>query len=280
MKIIRDKDISNDEKKEFHQSFQAYNESYVGKEKTIPLNYCIHKDGKLVAAVLANIFWDWVNIETIFPIDDAYDNLNKILYRLENDALELDIKNIAVRSILPEEQLFLQNYGFQVNGVLNDRPPNFNCQYLIKTAETKKIEKTIKIIHPTSEESDRIKKQKSDLMDKKLGKYPFDSFYIFAKEKECLLGGITGYIGWDYLYIGVLWVSAKYRRKGLGKKLLIEAENFALSQNIKNAFLGTTDFQAKDFYLKQGYEIFAVRKNFPLNYRNYSMKKNLENYYV
>lgn len=280
MKIIRDKDISNDEKKEFHQSFQAYNESYVGKEKTIPLNYCIHKNGKLVAAVLANIFWDWVNIETIFLTDDAYDNVNKILCRLENDAIELDIRNIAVRAILPEEQFFLQKYGFQVNGVLTERPPGFNCQYLIKEAGAEKIEKTIKIVYPTNEEIDRIRKQKNDLLDKRLGKYLFDSFHIFAKEKECLLGGITGYIGWDYLYISVLWVSAKYRRKGLGKELLIEAENFALSQNIKNAFLGTTDFQAKDFYLKQGYEIFAVRENFPLKYRNYSMKKNLENYYV
>jgi hypothetical protein len=35
----------------------------------------------------------------------------------------------------------------------------------------------------------------------------------------------------------------------------------------------TFDFQAKDFYLKQGYEIFGVLKDCPSGHKRYYMKK-------
>lgn len=35
------------------------------------------------------------------------------------------------------------------------------------------------------------------------------------------------------------------------------------------------EFQAKDFYLKNGYEIFGVLENCPFEYNTYYMKKNI-----
>lgn len=39
--------------------------------------------------------------------------------------------------------------------------------------------------------------------------------------------------------------------------------------------LDTFDFQAKDFYLKHGYEVFGVLDDCPMEHKRYYMKKNI-----
>jgi len=39
--------------------------------------------------------------------------------------------------------------------------------------------------------------------------------------------------------------------------------------------LDTFDFQAKDFYTKQGYEVFGILDNCPEGHKRYYMKKNI-----
>ncbi|EKE01771.1 MAG: acetyltransferase, GNAT family [uncultured bacterium] len=62
---------------------------------------------------------------------------------------------------------------------------------------------------------------------------------------------------WKCLYISVLWVDEKYRYSGLGHRLLEKVEQDAKEKGGYLAHLDTFDFQAKDFYLKYGYEIFG-----------------------
>ena len=80
---------------------------------------------------------------------------------------------------------------------------------------------------------------------------------------------------WNCLYIDSLFVDDKYRNKGLGRKLLKEIEWIAKEKDCKLIHLDTFDFQAKDFYLKQGYEIFGVLDRCPENHKRYYMRKNI-----
>lgn len=80
---------------------------------------------------------------------------------------------------------------------------------------------------------------------------------------------------WNCLYIDSLFVDDKYRNKGLGRKLLEEIEMIAKGNKCKLIHLDTFDFQAKDFYLKQGYKIFGVLDQCPENHKRYYMKKNI-----
>ncbi|MBE6072318.1 MAG: GNAT family N-acetyltransferase [Clostridium butyricum] len=80
---------------------------------------------------------------------------------------------------------------------------------------------------------------------------------------------------WNCLYIDSLWVDVNYRKEGLGTKLLTEIEEIAAKRGCRLIHLDTFDFQAKDFYIKQGYEIFGVLDDCPENHRRYYMKKNM-----
>lgn len=97
-----------------------------------------------------------------------------------------------------------------------------------------------------------------------------------VKEQNLVVAGIKScfYLG-EVVSIGVLFVDEKYRNKGLGRHLLSKVENEARIMGAKLAHLYAFD-QTKDFYLKHGYEIFAVLKNCPkTGHRCYYLKKNL-----
>ena len=96
------------------------------------------------------------------------------------------------------------------------------------------------------------------------------------KVDDQLIAGITCicYLK-DCLYINVLFVDEKYRHQGIGTALLEKVETEAKLAGAKIAHLDTFDFQAKDFYLKHGYEIFGVLEPCPTGHKRYYMKKNL-----
>ena len=79
--------------------------------------------------------------------------------------------------------------------------------------------------------------------------------------------------GWNVAYIDTLCVDEAYRGKGLGAKLLAEVESAAKEKGCYLIHLDTFDFQAKEFYEKQGYEVFGVLEDCPKEHSRYYLKK-------
>lgn len=78
---------------------------------------------------------------------------------------------------------------------------------------------------------------------------------------------------WNCLYINVLWVKEEYRKEGFGSKILNEIEKVAKDKGGYLIHLDTFDFQAKDFYIKHGYDIFGILDECPQRHKRYFMKK-------
>lgn len=78
---------------------------------------------------------------------------------------------------------------------------------------------------------------------------------------------------WNCLYIDVLLVKEEYRKEGLGSKILNEIEKVAKDKGCYLIHLDTFDFQAKDFYIKHGYDIFGILDECPQRHKRYFMKK-------
>lgn len=106
---------------------------------------------------------------------------------------------------------------------------------------------------------------------------PFTKINKHIKDEDGnIVAGINCiYYSWNCLYIDVLWVQKEYRNHGLGSKLLHAIEQAAREQNCHLIHLDTFDFQAKEFYLKHGYEIHGVLENCPMEHKRYYLKKNL-----
>ena len=63
---------------------------------------------------------------------------------------------------------------------------------------------------------------------------------------------------------------------GWGSRLLREIENIAAQEGCSLIHLDTFDFQARDFYLRQGYELFGTLEDCPENHCRYYLQKKLK----
>lgn len=68
-----------------------------------------------------------------------------------------------------------------------------------------------------------------------------------------LLGGLRGVVALYWLRVELLWVHEAWRRSGLGARLLAAAETRGRELGARHAGVETFDWQAPDFYRKQGY---------------------------
>ena len=101
------------------------------------------------------------------------------------------------------------------------------------------------------------------------------NFHI-KDESGVVIAGINSLMYcWGMLYIDVLFVEETHRGKQLGSLLLNKAETEAKLMGGSLSHLDTFDWQAKDFYLKQGYEVFGVLEDCPAKHKRYYMKKTL-----
>jgi ribosomal protein S18 acetylase RimI-like enzyme len=91
-----------------------------------------------------------------------------------------------------------------------------------------------------------------------------------------LAGGLVGHTWTTWLYVTYLWVADRHRGAGLGTRLLAQAERMAHEERgCTAARLETWDFQAPEFYRKQGYEVVGVVPDYPPGTTEYTLTKRL-----
>jgi GNAT superfamily N-acetyltransferase len=99
---------------------------------------------------------------------------------------------------------------------------------------------------------------------------------IFIRDQAgAVIAGLLGDTYWGWLAINLLWVHDAWRGRGYGRMLLRTAEEEALRRGCANAHLDTLDFQALDFYLKEGYAIFGQLHDLPPGHTRYFLQKTL-----
>jgi GNAT superfamily N-acetyltransferase len=80
-------------------------------------------------------------------------------------------------------------------------------------------------------------------------------------ENNRLVAGLSGVLGWQWLFVEALWVSDAWRSRGIGRALLAQAEARAVAGGCHSAWLDT--FQARGFYLALGYRQFGALDDYP-----------------
>ena len=103
--------------------------------------------------------------------------------------------------------------------------------------------------------------------------YPVGVF--LRSERAEWLGGLLGNIWGGWLHVTHLWVAAAMRRHGHGTRLLHAAERYAIERGCRGATLETHSYEARPFYEKLGYEVFAALEDYPPGHRKYYLRKRL-----
>lgn len=107
----------------------------------------------------------------------------------------------------------------------------------------------------------------------KADKTPICVYYEDDNGKK--LAGLTGNAFGNWFFIDFLFVDEALRGQGMGKKIIALAEEEAVRQGCKYAFVSTNAFQAPEFYIKQGYKVAFTIKEFPVNGQRFYYTKEL-----
>jgi ribosomal protein S18 acetylase RimI-like enzyme len=94
-------------------------------------------------------------------------------------------------------------------------------------------------------------------------------------EKGNVIGGLLGGTYWGWMYIDILWVKEEYRQRGIGSRLLSEAEGEAVRRGCHHVHLETMSWQAPKFYEKFGYETVGILPDIPKGNQKYLLTKAL-----
>ena len=131
-------------------------------------------------------------------------------------------------------------------------------------------------ISPTEKEIKHIREALNQFNNESVGEDGHAPLNIVEyDEMGNVIGGILGGTYWGWMYVDILWVHEKHRRKGIGSKLLCEAEKEAVSRGCHHVQLDTMSWQAPEFYKRFGYEVIGILPDIPNGNQKYLLMKAL-----
>jgi ribosomal protein S18 acetylase RimI-like enzyme len=95
-------------------------------------------------------------------------------------------------------------------------------------------------------------------------------------DSGAIQAGMYGYTWGGCCYISYLWVDAANRLHGLGRALLLAAEEHARLRRCAVVFVATHSFQAPGFYERMGYERQSVVRDHPVGHASSVYAKRLQ----
>ncbi len=99
---------------------------------------------------------------------------------------------------------------------------------------------------------------------------------LLKSESGETVGGLWGRTAYDWLFVEVLIVPESLRHTGLGTALMRQAEQIASERNCVGVWLDTFSFQARPFYEKLGYTVFAELKDRPRGVSQFWLQKRFD----
>ncbi|WP_455811374.1 GNAT family N-acetyltransferase [Pseudomonas graminis] len=99
-------------------------------------------------------------------------------------------------------------------------------------------------------------------------------FLTLRDENNQIFAGLVARTWWGGLEVQYLWVSDDCRGKGVGRDLMLAAEQEAKQRGCHMAYVDTFNFQAVGFYKKLGYSTYGELGDYAhLHTRHYLAKK-------
>jgi N-acetylglutamate synthase-like GNAT family acetyltransferase len=100
-------------------------------------------------------------------------------------------------------------------------------------------------------------------------------FSIFAKYNAHIIGGALIWEHSDALYIDVLWCNEKYRKQGVGTKIITMIDDVAKNKGLPKIFVDTYEFQGQDFYKKHGFYCIGIIPKYLKDHDRIFMRKDV-----
>lgn len=97
---------------------------------------------------------------------------------------------------------------------------------------------------------------------------------VLRNDAGTVQGGLWGATGYGWLYTQMLVVPPTLRGSGVGRVLMLQAENLALARGCHHAWVDT-QFGAREFYERLGYSVFGELPHYPPGFTRSFLQKQI-----
>lgn len=273
MKYI--KDTENKYYDDIIKTLSAYNLSQTGDLKNENKSFYIVEEEKLLGGIKVNFSWDWVTINHI-----KYDSIDTLKHLIMHvcKAYSKDGVGIKYSSEFEEIIFDLIELGFDELDTIKYSPMMREVTYLENTSFniTSDLNKNIMITDmPRVEFDEELEMATKILKEKYKTNYQNRDLTFVALEEDKFIGGVYGVVYEDHMYIDLLVVCENKKGEGIGRTLMDKIELEISNTTVKTISLGTTEFQAKEFYEKLGYKTVMTQHDLPKGFDCYTLLKDL-----
>lgn len=99
--------------------------------------------------------------------------------------------------------------------------------------------------------------------------------FLARDEEGSVVGGLWGRIAYGWLFVQYLALEPASRGAGLGRELMLAAEEAARAGECTGIWLDTFSFQARGFYKRLGYTLFGTLTDYPPGHSRHFLCKRL-----
>ncbi|MBJ6987999.1 MULTISPECIES: GNAT family N-acetyltransferase [unclassified Devosia] len=129
---------------------------------------------------------------------------------------------------------------------------------------------------PAAEDLDTISKGLASFNQAMVGPSEKQNLAVVVRNDSGeIVGGISGYTAWGWLYTQWLWIDESTRGQSLAGRMLEAAEAEARQRGCHSAHIDTFSAHALHVYKKSGYEVFGELPDFPKGNTRSFLKKSL-----
>lgn len=236
--------------------------------------------GAVEGGMWAKLWYNWMKIEFAFlPAHRRGQRLGaRILSTLETAAVAHGAVGIWVESFNFQAPGFYEKLGYRTVGKLTDRPVGHANSYLVKTdGFGRDGAELVVTTAPEQADIDAIGAGLSAFNDAVAGPSNRRSLALLVRDDAgAILGGLWGRSGRGWLFIDLLGLPPELRRSGMGTRLMRMAEDEARKRGCVGIYLDTFTFQARPFYEKLGYAVFAQIDGYPGDHTRFFLSKRLD----
>ncbi len=237
-------------------------------------------DGAVEGGLWGSLWYGWFKLEYAFLPEHRRGNRlgARILSTLEAAAVARGAHGVWMQSFSFQAPGFYQKLGYQVVGVLDDRPPGHHDVFLAKTKGFA-LEGADLVVteNPTPEDRLAIRSRLVTWSNQYAGPADWRELTLVVRDAAgAVIGGLSARTGRGWLFVELLGLPPEARGTGMGSQLLRMAEDEARKRGCIGAYLDTFSFQARPFYEKHGYEVFGQIDDYPIGHARYFLSKRLD----
>lgn len=247
-------------------------------------------DAAVIGGLVGQTSWRWLYIETLAVPDGMRGNGwgRRLMAAAEAEARRRGCIGARVDTYSFQARGFYERHGYAVVGRIDDCPPGQTRFSLAKRLDGAAAagdpwpnatapEVFIAAGDQTSEALNRV------ILDGltahateaagPAGDRPF-KLEVRLPGEPAPAGGLTGYSFFGWMFVHLFHLPAALRGRGLGSALMARVEAEARARGCTGIWLDTFSFQARPFYERLGYRVFATLEDFPPGHsRHYLMKR-------